>query len=167
MRLRALKFPLPMKKFLILFLSLAMLSCSDDDGGPAPNPNFDLVVGTWNLSELTIFPAQDINEDGTTTTNILDELPCISARINLGADNTWSYSGNDVVITTITGGLFKFFCSDQTRTAGGNWDIQGNLVRLADGSGNVTQFTFDSADNTLTNVIGENLPGLQAEIYSK
>jgi YD repeat-containing protein len=156
-----------MKKLLILFLSLAMLSCSDDDGGPAPNPNFDLVIGTWNLSELTISPAQDINDDGTTTTNILDELPCISARISLGSDNTWSYSGNDVVITTITGGLFKFFCSDQTRTAGGNWDIQGNLVRLADASGNVTQFTFDSTDNTLTNVIGENLPGLQAEIYSK
>lgn len=156
-----------MKKFLILLVAFGFLACSDDDGGAEPNPNFDLVVGTWNLSELTISPAQDINEDGTTTTNILDELPCISARIILSDDNTWSYSGNDVVINTITGGLFKFFCSEVTRTAGGNWDIQGSLVRLADGSGNVTQFTFDSTENTLTNVIGENLPGLQAEIYSK
>ena len=156
-----------MKRFLILLLSLSVLACSDDDGGPEPNPNFDLVIGTWNLTELTISPAQDINEDGTTTTNILDELPCISARIILSGDNTWSYSGNDVIITTITGGLFKFFCSDETRTASGNWDIQGNLLRLADGSGTVTGFTFDSTDNTLTNIIGESLPGLQAEIYSK
>ena len=156
-----------MKRIMLLFFSLMVLSCSDDDGGAAPSPNFDLVVGTWNLSELTIAPAQDINEDGTTTTNILDELPCVSARITLSSDNTWSYSGNDVIITTITGGLFKFFCSDQIRNDEGNWDIQGNLVRLADVSGNLTQFTFDSTDNTLTNIIGENLPGLQAEIYSK
>lgn len=156
-----------MKRILLLLFSLALLSCSDDDSGPAPNPNFDLVLGTWNLTELTISPAQDINEDGTTTTNILDELPCISARITLNADNTWSYSGNDVIITTITGGLFKFFCSDQSRTAGGNWDIQENLVRLGDDRGTITEFTFNSTQNTLTNIIGETLPGLQAEIYSK
>ena len=156
-----------MKKFLLLFLSLTVLSCSDDDGGTEPNPNFDLVVGTWNLSELTISPQQDINGDGSFTTNIVEELPCVSARIILRDDNTWSYSGVDVIITTITGGLFKFFCADETRTAGGNWDIEGNIVRLADETGNITQFTFDSSDNTLTNVIGEVLPGLQAEVYAK
>ncbi len=156
-----------MKKFLLPFLFVLLLSCSDDDGGPEPNPNFDLVLGTWNLTELTISPAQDIDGDGTATTNILEELPCISARITLRQDNTWSYSGNDVIITTITGGLFKFFCSEQSRTDGGNWDIQGNLLRLADGTGNVTQFTFNSSDNTLTNTIGESLPGLQAEVYTQ
>ena len=126
-----------MKKRLIVFISLLAFSCSDDDGGTEPNPNFELVQGTWNLTELTISPAQDINGDGTTTANILDELPCVSARILLGTDNTWSYSGSDVVITTITGGLFKFFCSEEVRTAGGNWDVQGNLVRLADETGNL------------------------------
>ena len=156
-----------MKKFLLLFLSLTVLSCSDDDGGTEPNPNFDQVVGTWNLSELTISPQQDINGDGSFTTNIVEELPCVSAQIILRDDNTWSYSGVDVIITTITGGLFKFFCADETRTAGGNWDIEGNIVRLADETGNITQFTFDSSDNTLTNVIGEVLPGLQAEVYAK
>lgn len=156
-----------MKKFLLLFLSLTILCCSDDDGGAEPNPNFDLVVGTWNLSELTISPQQDINGNGSFTTNIVEELPCVSAQIILRDDNTWSYSGVDVIITTITGGLFKFFCADETRTAGGNWDIEGNIVRLADETGNITQFTFDSSDNTLTNVIGEVLPGLQAEVYAK
>ncbi len=156
-----------MKKFLLLFLSLTVLSCSDDDGGSEPNPNFDLVVGTWNLSELIISPQQDINGDGSFTTNIVEELPCVSAQIILRDDNTWSYSGVDVIITTITGGLFKFFCADETRTAGGNWDIEGNIVRLADETGTITQFTFDSSDNTLTNVIGEVLPGLQAEVYAK
>ncbi|MBC2839803.1 hypothetical protein [Robiginitalea sp. SC105] len=157
-----------MKKYFILaFLVVVTLACSDDDGGSGPDPNLERVIGTWQLSELRISPEQDINEDGTTTTNILDELPCVSGVITLRSDNTWSFSGNDVIITTITGGLFKFFCSDQLRMSGGNWDLQGNIVRLADEVGTVTQFTFDSEALTLTNTIGQVLPELQAEVYSK
>ncbi|MGB5189462.1 hypothetical protein [Robiginitalea sp.] len=157
-----------MKKFLILLFSLAIVSCSDDDGGSTTNPNRDLVVGTWNLSELTISPAQDINQDGTPTTNVLSEIDCtISGRLTINDNNTWAFTGNDLVITTITGGLFIFQCSDNTRNEGGNWDIDGNLLRLADGTGAITLFTFSSSQGTLTNIIGENLPGLQAEVYSK
>lgn len=156
-----------MKKVIILVLTLVIISCSDDDGGTEPNPNFDLVVGAWNLSELTISPEQDIDEDGTFTTNILEELPCISGQIILREDNTWAFNGVDVIITTITGGLFKFFCSEEIRSSDGNWDLQGNTVRLADSRGNITQFIFNSSENSLSNNIGENLPGLQAEIYKK
>ena len=98
-----------MKKLGTLFLLFVLLACSDDDGGGDPNPNEALVVGSWNLSELRINPAQDIDEDGNATTNILEELPCITGQLILRSDNTWSFSGTDVVITTITGGLFKFF----------------------------------------------------------
>lgn len=157
-----------MKKILLLFISLAVLSCSDDDGGPANNPNRDLVIGSWNLSELTISPAQDINGDGNTTTNVLSELECnLTGRITINENNTWTFTGNDLVVTTITGGLFFFQCFDNSRNEGGNWDIEGNVLRLADGTGAITFFTFSSTQETLTNTIGENLPGLQAEVYSK
>jgi hypothetical protein len=63
--------------------------------------------------------------------------------------------------------LFKFFCSDQFRTGGGNWDVQGNILRLADGTGGITQFVLDTQAFTLTNTLGETLPGLQAEVYVK
>lgn len=156
-----------MKRIFALLLGIAALGCSDDDGGSGPNPDLDLVIGTWNLTELAISPAQDIDEDGVPTTNVVAELPCLSAQISIRADNTWSYSGVDVVVTTITGGLFKFFCSEQPRTAGGNWDLQGNIVRLADGTGNLTLFTLDRSALTLTNIIGQDLPGLQAEVYTR
>lgn len=156
-----------MKKIFLLLLASSLLACSNDDGGTAPNPNLNLVIGTWNLSELRINPAQDIDDDGTTTTNVLDELSCVEGTLTLRADNTWSFGGTDVVITTITGGLFKFFCADQPRTAGGNWDLQGNTLRLADGTGNLTQFAIDATAVTLTNTIGDTLPGLQAEVYTK
>lgn len=156
-----------MKKILLTLLAVGLLACSDDDGGTPPNPNLEVVVGTWTLTELRISPAQDIDEDGTTTTNVLDELSCVQGTLTLRSDNTWSFGGTDVVITTITGGLFKFFCADQPRNAGGNWDLQGNTLRLADGSGNLTLFAIDATAVTLTNTIGDTLPGLQAEVYAK
>lgn len=156
-----------MKKICYLLLAVSLLACSDDDGGPAPNPNLDLVVGTWELAELRISPAQDIDDDGTTTNNVLDELACVEGTLQLRSDYTWSFSGTDVVITTITGGLFKFFCAEQPRSSGGNWDLQGNTLRLADSTGNITLFAIDATAVTLTNSIGEVLPGLQAEVYTK
>ena len=156
-----------MKKICYMLLAVSLLACSDDDGGPSPNPNLDLVVGTWELTELRISPAQDIDGDGSTTTNVLDELACVEGTLQLRSDYTWSFSGTDVVITTITGGLFKFFCAEQPRSSGGNWDLQGNTLRLADSTGNITLFAIDATAVTLTNSIGEVLPGLQAEVYTK
>jgi hypothetical protein len=156
-----------MNKFYFLLISLSLLSCTNDNDGPVINPNLEITIGTWNLSQLIINPAQDINEDGESTTNVMEELDCISGTLRLNSDYSWTFSGTDVVITTITGGLFKFFCASTPRTALGVWDLNGNVVRLADDVGNVSTFSLDPEDITLTNTIGNILPGLQAEVYSK
>ena len=70
------------------------------------------------------------------------------------------------LLTTITGGLFKFFCGD-SQSESGLWEIQGSTLRLASDTGSITQFLLDTNALVLTNVIGEDLPGLQAEVYSK
>lgn len=156
-----------MNKFYLLLISISLLSCTKNGDGPNINPNLEISIGTWNLSKLTINPAQDINEDGESTSNVMEELDCISGTLRLNSDYSWSFSGTDVVITTITGGLFKFFCASSPRAAQGIWDLNGNVVRLADDVGNVSTFSLDPAALTLTNTIGNILPGLQAEVYSK
>ncbi len=156
-----------MKKVLLGLLCGMLAACSNNDDGPGPNPILEQIPGTYQLSELRISPEQDIDEDGTFTDNVLDELPCISAQIIMRADNTWSFTGNDVIITTITGGLFKFFCSDEVRNNQGEWDLQGNVVRLGNSTGIITEFQFNETQETLTNIIGEALPGLQAEVYTR
>ncbi|WP_445381572.1 hypothetical protein [Robiginitalea sp. IMCC43444] len=155
-----------MRLFVIGLLCLLALSCSKNDDGPSTNPNLALVTGTWNLSTLQISPAQDIDEDGTTTNNILEELNCISATLVINENNTWDFNGNDVIITTITGGLFKFFCDAPPRSNSGVWDLQDNILRLSDGV-SLTELAIDAENLTLTNTIGESLPGLQAEVYTK
>ena len=158
---------LPMKKILPVVLLVLTAACSSDDGNGGTNPDIALATGTWQLSELRISPAQDINEDGNTTDNVLEELTCVSGTLILRPDMTWSFSGNDVIITTITGGLFKFFCSDQIRTNSGEWGLSGSVLRLSDNAGILTDFQFSSSSMTLTNTLGGNLPELQAEVYSK
>ena len=156
-----------MKKIIsILFLGL-LCACSKDNTETGANPNLTLVTGTWLLHELRINPAQDIDEDGQSTSNVMEELTCISGTLQLRSDYSWTFSGTDVVITTITGGLFKFFCAEAPRTAQGIWDLNGNVVRLADDVGNLTTFSLDAEALTLTNTIGAALPGLQVEVYSK
>jgi hypothetical protein len=156
-----------MKNFILFLILGVFTACSSEDNGPEANPNLELARGTWQLQELQINPAQDINEDGQSTTNILEELTCLNGTLQLNMDYTWTFEGTDVIITTITGGLFKFFCSENLRTSTGIWDLNGNALRLADDLGNVTSFSLDANTLTLTNAIGNSLPGLQAEVYSK
>lgn len=158
---------LPIKKMYLVLVSCIVGSCSAEENRVEPNPNLELARGIWELEELQINPAQDINDDGRSTSNILEELTCLSGTLQINLDYTWTFEGTDVVITTITGGIFKFFCSENLRASAGIWDLNGTSLRLADDLGNVTRFSLDPERLILTNAIGNSLPGLQAEIYSK
>ena len=156
-----------MKKIRIvlpLLVSLFFLiSCSSDDNGGGemePSP----AVGNWDLTALNINPPQDINNDGNTTGNILDELPCATGSITINEDGTWSSTLENLSITTITGGLFIIRCSGTTTQSTGAWLLQGNQLTLFRDFSSVL-FTLDG--DTLTNNSGEDLPGFQSEIYER
>ena len=156
-----------MKKIRIvlpLLVSLFFLiSCSSDDNGGGemePSP----AVGNWDLTALNINPPQDINNDGNTTGNILDELPCATGSITINEDGTWSSTLENLSITTITGGLFIIRCSGTTTQSTGAWLLQGNQLTLFRDFSSVL-FTLDG--DTLTNNSGEDLPGFQSEVYER
>ncbi len=61
----------------ILFLSFLFIisSCSsDDDSSPQDSP----VMGTWEMTALNVDRSFDLNNDGTTSTNIFAESQCYS-----------------------------------------------------------------------------------------
>ncbi|MGB5780354.1 MAG: hypothetical protein WBM42_00625, partial [Eudoraea sp.] len=68
--MKKIKVLIPIIVFLFIFQA-----CSSDDNAPVVDNN-DAVVGTWDLAELNINPPQDINGDGSSSSNILTELPC-------------------------------------------------------------------------------------------
>ena len=92
-------------KFIIVPLFTIFVSCSSDDGGTemqtAP------VVGVWNLTEANISIPQDPNEDGTASTNMVDELPCLTGTLTVDASGVWSPTITKLNISPVTG---HFLC---------------------------------------------------------
>ena len=147
---------------LIFFLTFTLISCSSDDG-PAAESEISKASGTYVLTELNVNPPQDINEDGTASTNLLDELPCISGTLSLRSNGTYGFNLTGITVTSITNGTFFIDCSE-SRNSDSNWNIQNGLVTLF---GDVTTTPYMLVDDVLSRTIGEDLPGIQGVVYVK
>jgi len=143
-------------------VTLILIGCSSDDP-PAVDQNAE-AVGTYQLIELNVSPAQDVNDDGTASTDMLDEMNCLSGTITLNADTSWSLSFVNLKVTEITGGLLFLECGETT-TGVGTWQLRNGTVTMVGGS---ETLTFAFSDSKLTRSIGETLPdGLQSRVYQK
>ena len=143
-------------------MAFILFSCSSDDGAPVDDDS--AAVGTWTLTALNINPPQDIDMDGTPTSNILDELACATGTIIIAEDGSWGSTIENLSITTITGGLFIISCSGTETQSNGSWLLQGNQLTLFRDFSSVI-FTLDG--DTLTNNSNEDLPGFQSEVYQR
>ncbi len=141
-----------------------MLACCSKDNPSDNTPINSPVTGTWELTALIINPAQDIDNDGTTTTNILSELDCVTGTLTIKSDATWSSDFSGVNVTGITSGLFIISCSNNAQINSGTWQLKSNQLTLF----RETTSTFFMLDGTtLTNTVGEDLPGFRSEVYEK
>lgn len=147
----------------LLALTCLLFSCSSDDNGdvdPEPSP----AIGSWRLVELNINPPQDIDMDGNTTSNILDELPCATGTITISEDGTWDSTIENLSITPITGDLFIIDCAGNVTRSSGNWLLQGNQLTLFRGFSNLL-FSLNGDRITLSS--NEDLPGFRSEVYQR
>ncbi len=146
----------------LLIVSALFISCSSDDGPSGPDPR-DEAVGTYTLTALNVNPAQDVNEDGTASTNLLDEMICITGTLTLNADTSWNLNVIRINVTTITGGQFFIACGDADVSTG-NWTISNGQVSL---NGGFEPTIYTLSNNMLTRQIGEDLPGFQSAVFTK
>ncbi len=144
-----------------LILSVLFISCSSDDSSDSSD-EISPVVGIWSLTELNINIAQDPNEDGTASTNMVDELPCITGVININASGTWTATITVVNITPVTGDFYVVRCSE-TISYSGNYIFTNNQLNLNDSSFSA----FSLSGTTLTENLGDNLPGVLNYKYEK
>lgn len=150
------------KKTSLLLTALVLIgSCNIDDGvnGIEP-PNFD-VLGLWDLVEVNVNPAQDLNMDGTASTNLMDELDCISGTLLIDGDLVWTFEQSNLNVTPITSDQFSIGCSD-TNSATGTWFSDETEVTF-DGDDALTALTISG--DQLVNEVGEDLPGIQSFAY--
>lgn len=149
--------------FFVLSLLILVFACSLDDGVESiPPPNFD-VIGLWDLVEVNVSPSQDLNNDGTMSTNLINELDCISGTLLIDGDLVWTYEQTQIITTPITNDRFSIICSD-TIFATGTWFSDENEATF-DGNEVLTALRIDG--ERLVNDIGEDLPGIQSFVYER
>lgn len=103
-----------MKKFFLLFISIAMLTaCSEDDNSPQTDDGSE-IVGTWflvdakaggvsgNLSDCAKKTFVTFNTDGSASSEFYEETDgtCEVSDSNTGS---WDYKGNSVYSVDVAG----------------------------------------------------------------
>ncbi len=137
----------------IKFLSLIALaaiafSCSDDDDSSSNSTNH---AGTYFLTAFTIAEPQDLNGDGTSSSNILNETDCFEGGfIQLNSDNTFTASSEGMDITLTNEGVEVVECYDDGNFSG-TWSASGNQITMTYSSdGDMYTDTFNISNNSIT-----------------
>lgn len=148
-----------------LLLILVMCACSSDKDGSnneISDAQLNAIVGTWNLIEYNVTPAQDTNSDGASSENLLEELSCLSGSIVFTEEFKWNRSTVQLGSSPITGGALGLFCAS-TATKSGSWSYLEGDIYLSEGSDGV----YNLNGNTLTLEVGDALPGINSYVYQK
>lgn len=148
------------KACLYLFVFALVLSCSNDDGGSTNTTNLQ-VIGLWDLAEVNVSSSQDINMDGSLSSNLMDELECISGTLLIDGDMVWTFEQTNVSITAITNGHFFAQCSS-TVVATGAWASSETEVVL---QGSDLLGTLSISGDRLIKNVGDDLPGIRSYVY--
>ena len=138
---------------------LTLTACSSDDEG-AVIADASAFIGTWNLTEVNINIAQDPDQDGTASTNLVDELDCLTGVLSINENGTWTGTVTTLTISPVTGDFYAIQCSGSS-ALGGNWTFVGDELDLQ--SLAIGTLSLQSGD--LVEELGEDLPGIQRKVF--
>ena len=131
--------------------------CGDDNSsiqtainqlGNCTNGQIDFTIpGTWLLTAWNIDGGLDLDNNGTATTNILEEMDCYNNETLVfnvnGTASIISTSFAEIVVEVETGTINSFDytinCEEDNRTSSGTWSINQNIVT----------FSFDDFDEQI------------------
>ena len=140
---------------LVIFLNVSCSSSGDDN----PTDNGFNYLGTWELTNLEISIAQDMNNDGIFSTNLKDELVCFQTTIDVKNDQTFVVTGTKLKYISSTETTVVYECNG-TSSDSGTWSEVENGIKI----GNIT---YPRSGNQLTLNIGDEIPGFLKVVYTK
>ena len=150
-------------------LEAQLEACGDPDGSlqQAINELGDCtldapsgLVGTWLLTAWNGEEPIDLNNDGTESTNFLEEMDCYNNETivfnddNTGVAMSTSYADIEIFIEVGTTNSYDFTvtCIEEVENTNVTWSQSGNTVTITDPSGS-SDWTLDG--NTLSITIPE------------
>lgn len=123
------------------------------------------LVGNWELSVMRADTPVDLNDDGASNTNLLEETSCFDLmNINLRNDMTFS-SVNSRLDFQAGETNDKFLCMDP-RTDQGTWGVEGDVLTLKVNIGG-TIYTHTKKLTMENNTFSFNVTELESQQYVK
>jgi len=154
-------------RILMIAVLMAFGSCDIDSSsdGITP-PNFE-VLGLYDLVEINVSTALDLNEDGTASTNILNELDCASGVLLIDADLVWTLNQVDLRVNEIPidDVLFSVSCEDNS-SASGTWFSNDTTITFFGDDALASLQITANGDRLISNP-NEQLPGFLSLVYER
>jgi hypothetical protein len=134
-------------KLLVFASILVLLSCNKNDDEPVaetPTP-----VGIYKLTAFNVSVAQDLNNDGTPSTNQMNETSCFNnSFLKLNSDNTFTYDDKGIEINS-NGITETIECYSYGQIAG-TWVLSGNNIIFTETSGDTYSWPYNGSNVTVT-----------------
>lgn len=114
----------------ILFITLLIISCENEPLDPAIDVSGNsAVVGTYFMTAFNSSTPTDLNQDGTSSTNQLNETNCFDGSyIVMNSDNTFVANSKGIDID-VQGTTSTIACYEDEEVSG-TWSVTGNQLSL-------------------------------------
>jgi len=123
-------------------------NADDTDHNNNNTANADL-LGQFDLTAFVVGTAQDLDKDGQSSTNLVNEIDCYtSSKIEFNNDGTFERT---TAVSSVGNLGLSLECT--TSTSYGRWTRNGNTVTTTQTTAGVnvsTQYTFNTTAKTLT-----------------
>lgn len=138
-----------MKKLLLLAFTLVFVwSCSTDSDDGDTNLEATL-VGTWDMISLTTTTGFDLNDDGTTSADVFNELPCFTSVIVFSADGGYNATSTEIEIVGTSLSDLRADCGPTTIDTG-SYVFSGTTLTLDSDTEEATDITATLDGDILT-----------------
>lgn len=139
----------------ILMLMLVITSCTSDDNNQVTTLTDADVIGEWQLIEINSDPAIDIENDGTTDTNLMLQTTCFDGW-GLDFDANGTLTADYAEIEIDPNAIASLICTPQTDT--GTYNISGNNLTVSatiDGTTETQTIAITITNNVMSILVTE------------
>ena len=140
-------------KFLVLSIALVTASCDNEPIDPAIDISASSsVTGTYYMTAFNSSIPTDLNEDGSASTNQMNETNCFNGSfITLNSNNTFVANSKGIDINT-NGATSTIECFDEGNFTG-TWALSGNQLSITylDGGVEYTDVATLSGNTIVSN----------------
>ena len=139
---------------LAICLTFIFASCSsDDDNGVDSEPGEVSILGTWELISAVGALPLDLNMDGMSSANLLDELSCFEDIIVISDDNTYTQDVTEIDVTLDVSGIIPVVnaeCTGDILSEAGAWSLEEDQLTFASAGLEPMTVSIILTENTLS-----------------